>query len=226
MSDSESLFTGHDQWNPDLEQVVKKEGEQSQSLYWLHNYASIWASKKNDIIQIPAIVLASVTGFLSATSVLVPPIGIGAMSLAVGVLSTIASYYRFSQRSESHRMVSLLYLKTYKHIDVELALPVQQRVNARILLAELRQTMARLSEIAPPIPSSAIDKYNRVFKNSPVSSPVVTKGIEVITVCLNEIRENSIEELPPPPPIDEPKIVTRSWPSVSSQTDVAGIRKK
>jgi len=25
------------EWNSDLEQVVKKEGEQSQSLYWLHN---------------------------------------------------------------------------------------------------------------------------------------------------------------------------------------------
>lgn len=225
MSETESFSNGQEDWNPDLEQVIKKEGEQSQSLYWLHNEASIWASKRNDSIQIPSIVLASITGFLAATSVLVPPVGIGGMSLAVGVLNTVSSYYKYAQRSESHRLTALLYLKIYKNIEVELALPVNQRVNAIMLLRDLRQNLARVAEIAPLIPSFAIDKYNRIFKTSPVSSPIVTKGIDVITVCLNE--QHTIEEYPPPPPpIDEPKLVTRSWPSVSSQTDVSGIRKK
>jgi hypothetical protein len=217
MSDSQASFISRENWNPDLEMLVKKEGEQSQSLYWLHNEASEWASRRNDILQIPSIILASVTGFLSATTVFVPPIGIGGMSLAVGIMSTISSYYKYSQLSESHRVTALLYLKTYKNIEVELSLPVHQRVNAGILLRELRMNLARISEIAPVLPSSIIDKYNRIFKYSSVSSPIVTNGIDVITVCLNEADAPEV-------PIEVPK--PRSWPSVTSQTEFSGIMKK
>lgn len=223
MSDTETL-TGKEEWNADLEQVVKREGEQSQSLYWLHNEASTWSLARNDFIQIPTIVLASVTGFLSATSTLVPPIGIGAMSLSVGILGTLNSYFKYSQRSESHKVTAQLYLKTYKNIETELSLPVHQRENAYTLLKELRHTMTRISEVAPPIPSNIIDKYNRVFKGSKVSAPIITNGIEAIHVCRQEI----VQPLPPSPvspsplvaqsPVQQhvatvPKPISRQWPS-------------
>ena len=212
----ESLFTNKEEWNPDLEQVIKKEGEQSQSLFWLHNEANSWASNRNDLIQIPSIILASLTGFLSATSTLISPVGIGAMSLTVGILSTLNSYYKFSQRSESHRITAQLYLKTYKNIEMELALPVHQRANASVLLKDMREKMARISEIAPPIPSYIIDRYNKIFKDSLVSAPIITNGIDIITICDSErgapkTLPNAIEE----------KSVA-SWPSSvvqqSSQT--------
>ena len=66
-------------WNIDLENVIKKQGEQSETFYWLHNESSVWASWKNNIIQIPSIILASVTGFLSATSNILPPVATGGL---------------------------------------------------------------------------------------------------------------------------------------------------
>jgi hypothetical protein len=224
MSDSET-FPGKDIWNSDLEQVVKREGEQSQSLYWLHNEASSWSLARNDYIQIPTIVLASVTGFLSATSTLVPPIGIGAMSLTVGILSTLNSYFKYSQRSESHKVTAQLYLKTYKNIETELMLPVHQRENANTLLKELRHTMTRISEIAPPIPSNIIEKYNRIFKDSKVSAPIITNGIESINVCKQEPVPVPIPSLAsiaspvktpiqqPIAPVIKPIQAARQWPS-------------
>jgi hypothetical protein len=186
------------QWNDALENVVKKEGEQSQALYLLHHMSHIWSSKCNDYIQIPSIVLASVTGFLSATSSVLPPIAIGAMSLSVGVLNTVISYYKFAQKAESHRITSLMYMKAYKSIESELALPVYQRVNAAKLLNDLRDTMSKISDIAPPIPTSIIEQYKRANKDHTVSQPIITNGLEPIVVFRHEeddkIKINFVKE--------------------------------
>lgn len=173
----------HEDWNENLEQVIKRTGERSQSLYWMHNNASIWASKRNDRIQIPAIVLASLTGFLAATSNLVPSLGIGAMSLVVGILNTVNSYYKYAQRSEAHKISAQLYLKTYTIIEVELALPVQQRVDANKILKKIRDTMQHISEVAPPIPDSIVNLFNKTFANSKVSKPILANDLIEIEVC-------------------------------------------
>lgn len=173
----------HEDWNENLELVIKRTGERSQSLYWMHNNASIWASKRNDRIQIPAIVLASLTGFLAATSNLVPSLGIGAMSLVVGILNTVNSYYKYAQRSEAHKITAQLYLKTYTIIEVELALPIQQRVDANKILKKIRDTMQHISEVAPPIPDSIINLYNKTFAHSKVSKPIIANDLISIQIC-------------------------------------------
>jgi len=195
-------------WNHDLEIVVKRDGEQCQSLFWMHNEASSWALTRNDGIQIPAIILASATGFLSATSTLIPPIAIGAMSLSVGILNTVNSYFKFSQQSEAHRVTAQLYMKAYKIIETELALPVHQRQHALRILADLRDTMQRISEIAPPLPSAVITKYNKIFKTSTVTKPIVANGLSQITICTTNNYEDNI--------VDEKEVITVNIPSVNS----------
>jgi hypothetical protein len=225
MNESSVLdFNTKEEWNPDLEQVVKKEGEQSQSLFWLHNEASNWSSARNDCIQIPTIILASVTGFLSAASSLVPPIGIGAMSLFAGILNTVNSYHKYSQRAEAHKVTAKLYMKTYKNIETELALPIHQRENANSILKDLRHNMSRISEIAPPIPSNIIDKYNKIFKDSKVSAPVITNGIDVINICKTPDTDPVIldikqEQQPVPVIINTTNSTqTTSWPSAVARS--------
>jgi len=200
-------------WNPDLENVVKNDGEQCQSLFWMHNEADNWSAKRNDGIQIPAIILASVTGFLSATSTLIPPVGIGAMALSVGILNTLNAYYKFGQISEAHRLTAQLYFKAYKITETELALPIHQREHAITILQNLRDTMVRISEIAPVIPSVILAKYNKTFKASIVTKPIVAAGMIPITICVdktddkidvvkvtlpqtNDISSNTIEQWP------------------------------
>ena len=228
----------HEDWNENLELVVKKEGEQSQSLYLMHNLASKWASKRNDAIQIPAIILASITGFLAATSNLIPSVGIGAMSLIVGILNTINSYYKFAQRSESHKITAQLYLKTYKIIEIELALPVHQRVDANKLLKKMRDTMQHVSEVAPSIPDVIINSYRKNFANSKVAKPIIANDLMEIIIYkstntptnllthVNSDKYTSVEPTSPPtPPVElivdipiTPAIsVKNMWPSVNSK---------
>lgn len=169
-------------WSPALEEIIRKEGEQSEVFFYLHNKASGWATRRNDAIQIPVIVLSTLTGFFSATTNLVPAIALGGISVFVGILGTLNSYYKFSQRSESHKIISLLYLKIYKTIEVELALPVPQRTDPNILLKELRQSMSQIGEQAPTIPDAVISSFKNTFKDATTSRPIIANGLDPIKV--------------------------------------------
>lgn len=169
-------------WNSALERVIAKEGEQSESLYILHNRASEWARKRNDSFQIPSMVLALTTGFLSATSDTVPPIAIGAMSLIVGILGAINNYFKYGQRAENHRMVAQMYLKIYKNIEIEMSLPIKERIDPDKLLPDLREKMSRIGELALPIPESVVRSFKEQFKDSITSKPLIANGLDPVNI--------------------------------------------
>jgi hypothetical protein len=126
------------------------------------------------------------TGFLSATSGLVPPLALGAMSVFTGILSTLLSYYKFSARAEAHRMSSQLYLKIYKKIEIELSLPPEQRMPPLKLLEEVREKLARVGEIAPDVPESVISEYKIKFKDGDAKKPIIMNGLDKIAVYKRE----------------------------------------
>lgn len=170
------------EWCDGFEIVLKKEAEQSESLFWLHNKASILAARNNDFIQIPAIILQTVTGFLSATGGLVNPMILGAASVTTGIMSTMLSYYKFSARAEGHRVCAQLFMKIYKKIEVELSLPIRQRENPQHLLDEVREKLARINEVAPDIPESVIQLYKQNFKDNTTSKPIIANGLDEIHI--------------------------------------------
>lgn len=180
MSNSEE---GHiTEWSPGLEEVLRKEGEEAESLFWLHNRSSVVSTRNNDMINIPSIVLQTVTGFLSATGGLVPALVLGSISVFTGVLSTLLSYYKFSAKAEAHRMSAQLYLKIYKKIEIELSLPPDQRVAPIKLLEEVRDKLARVSEVAPDVPQIIIAEYKKQFKDGDTKKPIIANGLDKILV--------------------------------------------
>jgi hypothetical protein len=180
MSNSEE---GHiTEWSPGLEEVLRKEGEEAESHFWLHNRSSVVSTRNNDMINIPSIVLQTLTGFLSATGGLVPALVLGSISVFTGVLSTLLSYYKFSAKAEAHRMSAQMYLKIYKKIEIELSLPPDQRVAPIKLLEEVRDKLARVSEVAPDIPQIIIAEYKKQFKNGDTKKPIIANGLDKILV--------------------------------------------
>jgi hypothetical protein len=179
------------EWCEGFEIILKKEAEQSESLFWLHNKASLLATKNNDYIQIPSIVLQTITGFLSATNGLVPALALGAISIFTGVLTTILSYYKFSARAEGHRVVAQLYMQIYKKLEVELALPISQREDPLILLKEIREKLSKISEVAPDIPETVIAMYKQNFKDNTTSKPIIANGLDTIEVYKEKVLDES-----------------------------------
>jgi len=174
--------TGITEWSSGLEEVLRKEGEEGASMFWLHNRSSVLSTRTNDIINIPSIILQTLTGFLSATNGLVPAIALGAISVFTGVLSTILPYYKFSARAEAHRMSAQLYLKIYKKIEIELSLPIEQRMAPVKLLEEVRDKLARVGEVAPDIPQGVLAEYKKQFHDGEAKKPIIANGIDKIVV--------------------------------------------
>ena len=170
-------------WNPALEQIIKKEAEQSQSLYKLHYRSQTIAARKNDYLAIPAIVLGVITGFLQGgASESMSPYLLGSLSIFVAVLNTITNYFKYAQRAEGHRVAALHYLKTYKTLEIELSLPPEQRTPAEDLLKNIKDTLTRISETAPQIAEAAITDHKKIIHGKPVAVPLVANGVESVQI--------------------------------------------
>jgi len=170
------------EWNTGLEEVLRKEGEEGAAMFYLHNRSSVLATRNNDVINIPSIILQTITGFLSATGGMVPPLALGAVSVFTGILSTLLSYYKFSARAEAHRMSAQLYLRIYKKIEIELSLPIEQRMAPIKLLEEVREKLARVGEVAPDVPETVLDEYKKKFHDGEAKKPIIANGIDKIVV--------------------------------------------
>lgn len=212
MSSDDSLSQPSIDWNEQLEKVIKKEGEQAESMFILHNNSCSYASRNNDIITIPSIILQTLTGFLSATGGLVSPIILGSVSVFTGILSTLLSYYKFQAQAESHRVSALMYMKIYKLVEVELALPVEQRMSASRLLEDVRKKIAHIQEIAPAIPDKVIQSYKKNYKNIKSSKPLIANGIdEIVIFSKNGFPKIPVTPISPDKPfvLDNPMIIKK-----------------
>jgi len=173
----------HVAWNRGLEEILKKEAEQSEGLFWLHNRSWTITARKNDMLMLPSIIISAINGFLiGAADTQIPPLALGLVSIAVGVLSTITTYFKYAQKAEGHRIASLLYLKMYKTIEIELAKPTGQRGDAEDILKSLRDQMSRVAETAPQIEERAILEFKGKFKEGKVSHPIIANGLTEVRI--------------------------------------------
>ena len=116
------------------------------------------------------------------------PLIIGGVSLLVGVLNTVSSYFNWAKRSENHRLSALNYAKIYRFILIELSLPRNERIVAKDMLKFVRSELDRLQENSPQIPDTVIKQFRNTFgKTTPeVSKPEITNGLDPIYVYNEE----------------------------------------
>ena len=178
-------------YNERLERLIADEGERTQGLSWLHEQSSNYYQKKNTLLALPIIVLSTISGTLSASSTALfsdlraSSLGVGALSIFIGVLSTIQSYFGFAKRAENHRLSGISYNKLNHFITIEMALPRKERLNAHQLLKIVREQTGRLLETAPPIPEHVVEEFKRRFieKYPNVAHPDITNGLRSIQLA-------------------------------------------
>jgi hypothetical protein len=179
-------------WNKELEDLIAQEGEKCAGLAWLYTEAERYYSKANTSIALPVIVLSTVTGFISGSSQMIfsnpdtSSIGIGAVSLFTGVLSTLGSYFSWAKKTEGCRISALQYGKLQKFIAIEMTLPKVERIRARDMLKMIRETAERLMETSPAVPPHIITKYNETFKDEVgIAHPEMTTGVRKLVINRN-----------------------------------------
>jgi hypothetical protein len=212
MSDEEE---GNDiSWNDRLEEYFASTGEKAHCLSWLHKKAEALYSFRTMFIDLPVIILSTLTGAASIGSKSlfgeseIAPVALGVISLFVSLLNTIGTYFSWARRSESHRVSYLQYSKMYRFLNVEMSLPRDERMKPKDLLKYIRDEYERLNEISPLIPPNLIKIFNDKFGDEKeISQPEEVNGLERIIVynpppAKVEVEVQTPSDEPPPPEED------------------------
>ena len=177
-------------WNQELEKLLAEEGEKALGSSWIHNECETYYSKCNQYITIPSIILSTVAGSASVGSqtlfqnTTAASVGIGLISIFVGVLQTLGSFWGFAKLQESHRNADIQWSKLHRFIAVEMSLPRRERMQARDMLKVCRDSIERLSENCPLVPYSIVVAFNNKFgkKYEDVAIPDMANGLKKIVI--------------------------------------------
>ena len=169
------------EWSSEEEKLLAKWADKSACYRWLHDESETKYSRLNMGFTIPVIVLSTLTGTANfGLSSMVPEnmqgvaqIGIGAFSLATGIVSTVANYLRYAQKMEAHRGAGISWGKLYRKISIELALARKQREPCMEFLLVCRSEMDRLIEQSPSIPNSVLEKFKKAFPSVELTDPIM-----------------------------------------------------
>lgn len=173
------------EYGPELENLLKAQGEQAESWSILHNLAYDKYQFRSNIINIPVIVLSSVIGLLTGMNIQNDDMFIilSTGSIFVSVIKSIDSYFQLQKRSEGHRICSLQFSQIFKKIQIELSLQREARSNPKDMLALIKTDLKNLFDIAPLIDEDIIQKYNILYKaEKDVSKPSVCNGLTHIHI--------------------------------------------
>lgn len=204
-------------WNPSLEEYFVEQGEQAHGLSLLHKQAEQMYSHRKTFIEIPVIVISSVTGFLSVGSTtmfagqqMASSVSLGILSLLVSVFQTVGTYFGWARRAEGHKISSIQYSRLYRFLKIEMSLPREQRQTPGDLLKYVRDAIDRLQEISPLVPEPIVREYKAKYdKVTDIAHPPETNGLEKISVYQeNPMRILALAPqggLSPPPPTPAPE---------------------
>lgn len=196
---SETSITKEVQWSAKLEDFFKHLGERSQVYSMIHKDSDRYFTSKAMYFDLPVIIIGSLNGFVSASSQQImdgfkySTIIVGVISLFVSLLSTISNYYAYGRKAESHKIMAIEHSRLFRNIEIQLTLPVQERILASELLRSCKDTVDRLSEISPKIPKDILAKYNKKLKNLNIQLPEDLGNIKLI--CINRITTERSENI-------------------------------
>jgi len=183
-------------WSSALETLIAQEGERCRGYSILHQKSEAYYSKRANWIAIPVIVLSTLSGTASVGSsslfageTQISSIVIGLVSISVGVMNTISSYYSFARKAEAHRIAYLHYNKLFQSVSIELALPRQERIEPEVLLKDMRVQMERLAETTPTPPDVILDDFSKRFKDydKSIARPAETNGLSKVKIYMKEV---------------------------------------
>jgi hypothetical protein len=178
-------------WSGALEELVASEGEKCRGLAWINQKAEGYYAHRANAIAIPVIILSTLAGTASvgSTSLFggetqISSVVIGLVSIGVGVLNTISSYFSWARKAEAHRIAFLQYSKLFSTVRVEMSLPRSERQEPEAILKTLRDGMERLAETTPSPPQSILEEFNKHFKDEDqtISRPVECNGLQKIKI--------------------------------------------
>ena len=125
---NDSISFKEQDWKKEHETILIEWADKAMCYRWLHARSHQAYSKTNAWFTIPVIIMSTLTGTANFAQDRFPPdirplaqMGIGAVNLFAGILTTIAQFLKIGELNEAHRVSSISWDKFYRNIKVELA---------------------------------------------------------------------------------------------------------
>lgn len=195
-------------WNHSIEELLCAEAEKCFGLSWMHSHAEKMFRNKNNWIQIPMIILSTLSGSIQVVAQTFDPRisqSLSIISFSVSLLGMINSHFRYAQRAESHKVASVQYSHVHRLISIEMSLSRKQRTPPKYLLKMIKEDLKGFMENFPRIPDKIIQEYKEKMMNtenksqSKFSHPDIVSPVkEVIPYEKTILNNNSTIE-----PIEE-----------------------
>ena len=177
-------------WSEEIEELLSEWGEVAICFAYLHNFSQRKYKLKYHHLQIPIIILSTLTGTANfATDSYVPEdykhgfsAGVGSLNIFCGILGTLLSFLRYSEIYEGHRISALAWSKLSRTIEIELSLQDIKRKPCRDFLKICRSEYDNLLESSPSIDLDIIAMFNKKFndKYPDIRRPIVCNGLRAI----------------------------------------------
>jgi hypothetical protein len=200
-----------DDWSDEIEVLLSEWGEVAMCYAYLHNYSTRKYKKKYQHLQIPIIVLSTLTGVGNFAVDSYIPVDyqhgftacVGGLNIFCGILGTLGSFLKYAETFEGHRISALAWSKLGRAIEIELSLHDKKRKPCRDFLKVCRAEYDNLLESSPNIDLDIIKMFNKKFEHKypNVRRPLVCNGLKAITPYKDHTSIHNEKEPEPEPEV-------------------------
>jgi hypothetical protein len=157
-------------WTEAHENILVEWADKALCYRWLHSKAHQQYTASNTWFTIPVIIMSTVTGTANFAQDKFPEsirgyatMGIGAVNIFAGILTTISQFLKISELNEAHRVSGISWDKFYRNIKVELAKSPDERIPVLQMLKISKEEFDRLMETSPAISDSITNLFQETF---------------------------------------------------------------
>jgi len=161
------------EWSVEHERILAEWADKAMCYRWLHTKANVLYSSLNAWYTIPCIIISTLAGTANFAQTRVPQeyqaiftMGVGAINIAGGIISTIQQFLKITQLNEAHRVSSISWDKFYRNIKIELTKHPNERIAVSHMLKMSKEEFDRLMETSPVIPDKIIAAFKKSFAES------------------------------------------------------------
>ena len=175
-------------WTRELENLFAEWADKASCYRWMHEKTGRMYQTRDQGFMFPIIILSTVGGAanFAMNSISNDPeiqkyvqLGLGGLSIATGILTTIANRLGYASSSEAHRGASISWGKFNRLIVIELSLHPDERMDAFAFMKMFRVELDRLIEQSPTIPEAIVNNFVYEFKEEiDLKKPDITGNLQ------------------------------------------------
>ena len=193
------IFNPNIEWTSYYEEIFIDWCDKAMSYRYLHTNCYRYYYWLHGSFTIPVIFISTITGVANFAQERIPQhyqfyytMGVGALNILAGFITTIAQFLKVNELSEGHRISSISWDKLYRNIKVELTKKPKERENICSYLKKTKEQYDLLIETSPEIRLKEIKKFNRIFKGIEFLRPEICNSL--ISVRKSVYQNNKKED--------------------------------